>query len=119
MVITRELAFTPRTPEMAVRMPGAVRATADPVTFDLAYDDTGRLWVITTLAGQEASDERFEEGDTSGLVRMEVYGGDGKMITAWTLDEPANSMVFAPDGSLWLLDSEYTNTARHCSVRWP
>ncbi|MFO7769287.1 MAG: 6-bladed beta-propeller [bacterium] len=118
-VITRELAFTPRTPEMAVRDPGAVRAAADPVTFDIAYDGGGRLWVITALLGQKASDTRFEEGNTTGLVRMEVYGGDGRLIAAWTLQEPANQMAFAPDGSLWLLDSRYTNTARRCAVRWP
>ncbi|MFO7769288.1 MAG: 6-bladed beta-propeller [bacterium] len=127
MIITRELAFTPREPklEMQTRDVGegnvAVRATAaaDPVTLDVAFDPDGRLWVITSLFDEAGTGEREETGEYAGLVRMEVYGGDGRMIAAWTLDEPANQMAFAPDGSLWLLDSQYTNTARHCAVRWP
>jgi len=127
LVITRELAFDPREPsvEMQTRDLGEGRTgvtmvgMADPVTLDVAFDKQGRLWVLTSLFDEAGTEEKEEEGDYEGLVRMEIYGGDGKMIAAWTLEEPADTLAFAPDGSLWLLDSRYTNTARRCSVRWP
>jgi hypothetical protein len=127
-IIRRRSAFTPREPKMDMqqeRSPDgqevriALRPIVDPITLAAAFDPQGRIWALTRIIGTEESDKKEEAGDHTGLVRLEVFDTDGKLLAGIPLDEPADRMVFAPDGSLWLLDAQFTATARRYTVRWP
>jgi hypothetical protein len=127
-IIRRRTAFTPREPKMDMqqeRSPDgqdvrvALRPVVDPITLAAAFDPQGRIWALTRVIGAEESDKKEEAGDYTGMVRLEVYDTDGKLLAGIPLDESADRMVFAPDGSLWLLDAQYTASARHYTIRWP
>jgi len=53
------------------------------------------------------------------MVRLEVFDREGKLLAGIPLEEPADRMAFAPDGSLWLMDARFSATARRMTIRWP
>ena len=91
----------------------------DRITYDLAYDARGYLWVITALVNEDESQRKEEEAEYEGLMRIEVFDGDGRLLTTIELDQPATQLAFDHEGDLWLLDAQFTLTARRYEVNWP
>ncbi len=126
-IIRRRTAFTPREPKMDLQeqrsaegqVMVSLRANVDPITLAAAFDPQGRIWALTRILGAEETDKKEEAGDYSGLIRLEVFDTDGKLLAGIPLDAPADRMAFAPDGSLWLLDAQFTASARRYTIRWP
>lgn len=126
-IIRRRLAFdpVPVDVQMTPRQTGqgemvvSLSLTGDPVTLHAAFDDQGRIWVLSWMVGREESEEKETEGDYSGMVRLEVFDPQGRLLAGIPLEEPADRLAFAPDGSLWLLDARFTATARRMTIRWP
>lgn len=128
LIVTRKLPFTPREPEFDERRTTSpdgrdVRVSltmvADRITLDVAYDPEGRLWAITSLVDYDERRRREEEGDYAGMLRLEVYGPDGRLLTTVGIEEPADVIAFDPQGDLWLMDSDYKLSVRRYEVTWP
>jgi hypothetical protein len=128
LIFNRRVPFTPREPsfeERRVTSPDgrSVQATmsvvADQVTADVAYDPQGRLWALTYLVDSDQRTAREEEGEYAGMMRLEVYSQVGELLTAISLDEPADVIAFDAEGDLWLMDSDYELSVRRFEVRWP
>lgn len=90
---------------------------ADAISIDVAFDPSGRIWVITSLLSQKETEERMETGDFTDMVRLEVFSPEGELLAGIPLSEPATRLAFDPFGHLWLLDNEYTLSARRYEVR--
>jgi hypothetical protein len=128
--ITRQLAFEPReirsemTPQTSTDAQGrgmtVVRGTitADQVTRDLAVDPQGRIWVLTNRTLSDLRRERLESGDPAGLVQLEVFAPDGRLLAALPLETAPVQLAFDPSGDLWLFDDE-TATFSRFQVVWP
>ncbi len=126
--ITRELEFQPAEPdveERTYRSPDGrtssrrIEPVADRVTFDVAVDETGRIWVLTGRLGQKEAEDREIEGRFDELVKLEVLGPDGRALASWPLADPASRLAFDPSGDLWLMDRGYNMTIRRYEVIWP
>jgi hypothetical protein len=127
-VITRRLAFNPKEPSAdleEISSPDGsevsimLQPSFDRITYDLTFDARGYLWVITALVNEEESQRREEEGEYDGLMRIEVFDTRGRLLTTIELDQPATQLRFDSEGDLWLLDGQFTLTARRYEVSWP
>jgi hypothetical protein len=128
--ITRQLAFEPReirtemTPQTSTDAQGrrmtTVRGTivADQVTRDLAIDPEGRIWVLTNRTLSDLRRDRLESGDLTGLVRLEVFAPDGRLLAGLPLETAPVQLDFDPSGDLWLFNDE-TATFYRYQVVWP
>jgi len=128
MVITREIAFPPK--EATLELEHSVSADgstaverwvpkADEISLSAAFDPEGRLWVLTRLLDQEASEAAESEGEWEGVLRLEIYDTDGDLQAVAPVDGRASVISFDPFGDLWILDTVESNTARRYSVIWP
>ncbi len=124
----RGLAFNPREPSADVQeqrsedgseIRMALTVNADPITLDVAFDREGRIWVLTYLTGEIEREELEEEGEYTGLIRIEVFSPEGELLAGIPLEEPATRITFGPGGELWLLDTDYMASARRYQVIWP
>ncbi|MFC1545699.1 6-bladed beta-propeller [Gemmatimonadota bacterium] len=124
----RGLAFNPREPSADLEEQQSpdgseirvmLTVNADQITLDVAFDREGRIWVLTYLTGENEREELEEEGDYAGLVRLEVFSPDGALLAGIPLEEPATRIEFGPGGELWLLDTDYSVSARRYRVVWP
>ncbi len=126
-IIRRRLAFDPVPVDVRLtqregnegEVMVSMMLTGDPVTLDAAFDPQGRIWVLSWVIGTEEAEQKEEEGDYTGMVRLEVFDREGKLLAGIPLEEPADRMAFAPDGSLWLMDARFSATARRMTIRWP
>jgi hypothetical protein len=127
-VISRRLAFDPVEPSMQeTEQPSpdgrevllVLVAFIDPVSFDVAYDPAGRIWVITSLVSSDEEEARQESGDFYDIVRLEVFSPEGELLTTIGMEEPVNRIAFDSEGDLWLLDNRYNSTLRRYEVIWP
>jgi hypothetical protein len=128
MVITRDLAFRPREPSVEVKTAASpdgrstmtrVEPVADDVTLDVASDGEGRIWALTYLVGQEDREALEDEGRFDQMVRLEVFGQQGRLLAVYPLSEPYSRLAFDPQGDLWLMDRSYNMTIRRFEVIWP
>jgi sugar lactone lactonase YvrE len=127
--ITRRLPFEPRDPtsdmqpqevvgsggERTMVMRGTI--TADRVTVDLTVDPDGRMWVLSNRTDSDVRSARLEAGETAGLVALEVFAPDGRLLAVLELDFTPRRLAFDPQGDLWLLDGE-SSTLRRYEVVW-
>ncbi len=128
LIVTRDTAF--RTKEPSVEMNRntspdgssvyvSMDQSADEITLDAAFDPAGRLWVITRILNQEATEAAEENEEWEGMVRLEVFSPEGVLLAALPLDGKVSDIEFDPAGDLWMLEPTESNTARRCRVIWP
>lgn len=125
---TRRTNFKPREPDVDMvenRSPDgteisiSLQPLADEVTADITCDSEGRIWAITFLVDDEESQQKEEDEEYEGLMRLEIFSPEGEFIAVVPLAQPATLIRFDSEGNLWTLDERYTLTARKYEVSWP
>ncbi|GEM_PF-1075229 len=127
-IVTRETAFRPKDPSIEMKRNASpdgssvyisLEQDADEITIDAACDPEGRLWVITRILDQEATEAAEENEEWEGMLRLEVFSPEGELLGALPLDGRISDIEFDPAGDLWMLEASETNTAIRYEVIWP